>query len=79
MEQALVVRGQLSQGRQILLDERVPTVDGSVEVVVRSLAKSAPPQGPGILALIAQLKPASRSKADIDGQIEAERDAWGQS
>ena len=75
METAIVVRGNLSDPLHIELDEPVTDLRGPVEVVVRPLPAAS--AGPDIFDPITSQPPGTRSKADIDGQIREERDAWG--
>ena len=76
MERAIVVRGVLSDPLHIELAE--PTeLQGEVEVVVRSASASQSQPRQDIFDFIASLPPGTRSKEEIDRQIQEERDAWG--
>jgi hypothetical protein len=76
MEQAIIVRGTLSDPLHIELAEPVTGLRGEVEIVVRAAPASQPPRQ-DIFDFISSLSPGLRSKEDIDQQIQEERDAWG--
>jgi hypothetical protein len=67
---AIVARGRLSDPRHIELAAPVREIRGEVEVLIRQLP-SAPTED--IFDVIASLAPGSRSKANIDEQIQEER------
>lgn len=71
---AIVTRGRLSDPRHIELAEPVREIRGEVEVSIRQL-----PAGPreDIFDVIASLTSGTRSKAEIDDQIQEERGSWG--
>jgi hypothetical protein len=71
---AIVTRGKLSDPKHIELVEPVREIRGEVEVLIRQIP-SEPTED--IFDLIASLAPGTRSKADIDHQIEEERASWG--
>ena len=77
MERAIVVRGVLSDPLHIELAEPVTEIQGEVEVVVRSASASQSQPRQDIFDFIASLPPGTRSKEEIDRQIQEERDAWG--
>jgi hypothetical protein len=77
MERAIVVRGILSDPLHIELAEPVTELRGEVEVVVRSASAPQPQPRQDIFDFIASLSPGTRSKEDIDQQLQEERDAWG--
>jgi hypothetical protein len=77
MERAIVVRGVLSDPLHIELAEPVTEIQGEVEVVVRLASASQPQPRQDIFDFIASLPPGTRSKEEIDRQIQEERDAWG--
>jgi hypothetical protein len=77
MERAIVVRGILSDPLHIELAEPVTELRGEVEVVVRSASTPQPQPRQDIFDFIASLSPGTRSKEDIDQQLQEERDAWG--
>lgn len=78
MERAIIVRGTLSDPLHIELAEPVTGLRGEVEVVVRSVPDSQSQPRQDIFDFIAGLSPGTRSKEDIDRQIQEERDAWGE-
>ena len=77
METALILRGRLSDSRHIELDEPVTGMEGEVEVVLRSVVRPDRPGAVDVFELIAATIPGTRSKEDIDRQIEEERGSWG--
>ena len=77
MERAIIVRGTLSDPLHIELAEPVTELRGEVEIVVRPASVSRPQPRQDIFDFIASLSPGTRSKEDIDRQIQEERDAWG--
>jgi hypothetical protein len=74
MGHAVTLRGRL-QGRHIELERPVTDLSGEVEVVVRPVSAEAPPPSK-LLDLIRTLPPGTRSKEDIDRQLNDERDEW---
>ena len=74
MQRGVIVRGRL-HGQQIDLDEPVDELDGEVEVTVRSLAETHPTVA-DMLALVATFPPGTRTKEEIDRQIDQERAGW---
>ncbi len=75
MRRAIVVRGTLSGPSRIELDEPVTELRGQVEVVLQAVPTPGS-SGEDVFDVIASLKGGTRTKADIDGQIAEERDAW---
>jgi hypothetical protein len=73
MERAVVIRGRL-HGRNIELDEAVEDLEGEVEVSVRAITR--PGTGTRLLEIIAAVPAGSRSKEDIDRQLDEERSGW---
>jgi len=76
MHRNVTVRGRLSDPRHIELAEPVRDIGGEVEVEV-SIRPVSKTKGTDVFALIANLPPGSRTKAEIDRQIEEERASWG--
>jgi len=76
MRRGVIVRGRLSTPRHIELAEPVRDIGGEVEVEV-SIRPVSEIKGTDVFALIASLPPGSRTKAEIDRQIEEERASWG--
>lgn len=77
MEKAVIVRGRLSDPTHVELDEAVTDVAGTVEVVLRQAAVANEQLAPDIFELIAALPPGTRTRAEIDAQVLAERASWG--
>jgi len=77
MERAIVVRGILSDPLHIELAEPVTEIRGEVEIVVRPASATQPQPRQDIFDFIASLPPGTRSKEEIDRQVQEERDAWG--
>jgi hypothetical protein len=77
MERAIIVRGTLSDPLHIELAEPVTGLRGEVEIVVRSAPASQSQPRQDIFDFIASLPPGTRSKEDIDRQVQEERNAWG--
>lgn len=77
MADARRVKGHLVDARTVERDEPADAVTGEVEVILPGPAVVEPP-AEGILADFLRGLPAgSRTKADIDGQLRLEREAWG--
>jgi hypothetical protein len=70
------VRGRLTGPRRIDLDEPVDDVTGEVDVFVRPVEPKAAPRR-SLTDVLRSLPPGTRSKEDIDRQMAAERDSWG--
>jgi hypothetical protein len=77
MNKAIVVRGRLCDSRHIELEEPVTEVKGPVEVAIRSVGKSQRKKHLDVFEYIAALPPGTRTKQDIDRQIQEERESWG--
>jgi hypothetical protein len=75
MAATVIVRGRLTDPRHMELLEPISDVGEEIELEV-SIRPVAQNKGTDIFALIASLPPGSRTKADIDGQIEKERNSW---
>jgi len=78
MERAVVVRGKLTDARHIELDEPVTEIEGPVDIVLRAVPSAPDGQDEDVFEFIAKLPPGTRSKEDIDRQIRAERESWGE-
>ena len=75
MTRAVLVKGKLISPRQVELAEPVSTVNAEVEVLVRA---SAEPHAEDSWAeYLSHLPPGKRSQAEIDAQVQSEREAWG--
>ena len=81
MSEAFTETGTLSDGKTVTLDQPVPLPPGRVRVTVEPLPEPAP-RGDlrAQLQVIRERLRASgyrfRTKAEIDAQIEAERNSW---
>jgi hypothetical protein len=76
MEESIVVKGRVSDPRHIELEEPLSGFSGKVEIEIRSLAES--PQGTkDVMDFIRSLPAGTRTKEDIDRQIQEERSSWG--
>jgi hypothetical protein len=78
MDKAVIVRGRLTGLRHIDLDEPVTGMEGAVEVVVRPLPRQIEQGQIDVFDFIARLSPGSRTKDEIDHQIQHERESWGE-
>lgn len=74
MNRSIIARGRLSDPQHIVLAEPVSEIHGEVEVLIRQLPTAG---AEDVFDLIAGLAPGSRSKAEIDQQIQEERASWG--
>ncbi|MBI4863758.1 MAG: hypothetical protein HY815_26380 [Candidatus Riflebacteria bacterium] len=77
MERALVVKGRLIGPKNVELDEPLSQTSGEVEVVIRLPAEGTTVDGDDIFDIVADLAPGTRTKEDIDRQIRANRESWG--
>lgn len=77
MAQTIVVRGRVVGSRTIEVDEALPADSNEVEVVLH-VGTSKPGTGDParLLEYLQSLPPGTRSKEDIDRQIEEDRGSW---
>lgn len=75
MNRTIMARGRLADPRHFELTEPVSEIRGEAEVLIRQLPKAA---AEDVFDLIAGLVLGSRSKAEIDQQIQEERTSWGE-
>jgi len=77
MGEERIIKGHLKGPTSVELERAVSDVEEEVEVVVRSLPdpKTLPKMRVG--DFLRSLPPGTRSKADIDKQINEERNSWG--
>ncbi len=75
--------GTISDKNTLILDGPIPLPVGRVRITVERIM--VPPTGENFLAKLHTLQRAlrasgyqSRTKSEIDGQIQAERDSWGE-
>ena len=78
MERIITVRGKILDPRRIELDEPLADMHGDVEVVVKPAEAPSDTSSIDVFDFISGLPPGKRSKSDIDGQMEEEREAWGE-
>lgn len=76
MEHSIVAAGRIADPRHIELDEPLHAIQGRVEIIVRPAPKSSELRV-DIMDVILAMPPGSRSKEEIDQEIEAERSSWG--
>jgi hypothetical protein len=76
VERAIVVKGRIIGPTTVELDEPVSGVAGEVDVVLRLVETDHAPTDETISDFLRRLPPGTRSKAEIDQQVHAERDAW---
>jgi hypothetical protein len=80
MQRSLIVKGRLIGPRSVELDEPVVGMTPEVEVLIRPAAVAADGAeraGTSIVEFLMGLPAGTRSKEDIDQQLQAERDSWG--
>ena len=70
MSRSVVARGRFSDSRHIELTEPVSDIRGDVEVLIRQIPNVG---AEDVFDVIAALPPGTRSKADIDNQVQKER------
>jgi hypothetical protein len=75
MVRAWVVKGHLVGPSTVQLDEPLTAHTGEVEVILR-LVEAPPRRDAGLATFLRSLPPGTRSKADIDRQIQEERESW---
>jgi hypothetical protein len=76
VQKAVLVKGRLTSPTSVELDEAVAGMTVEVEVLLRpDTAPSPSPQT--VSSFLQNLPPGTRSKEDIDQQIQAERTNWG--
>ncbi len=77
MTEALVIRGRYV-GRAFLPDEPLPAVEGTAELIVFPSANSTPPAPSRSVFDLFGTAPRLRTGEEIAGQVQEERDAWGE-
>lgn len=81
MRNVIIIKGRLTSPKSVELFEEVAGVAADVEVTVRPTeekggsARSPAPET--IVDFLRGLPVGTRGKDEIDGQVAAERDAWG--
>jgi hypothetical protein len=76
MVHAVVVKGHLVGPSSVELDEPIDAGAREVEVIVR-MPERTHDVNDSLAAFLRTLPAGTRSKADIDQQIQEERDSWG--
>ena len=77
MSRVRAIRGRLVSPQTVELDEPVRSASSEVEVLVE-IEEAKPSASISNLAdFLESLPPGTRSKEDIDRQIQEERDSWG--
>jgi hypothetical protein len=75
MARSVVVKGHIVGSETVQLDEPVPVGATDVEVVVH-LPEQSPVRLQELIDFLKSLPPGTRSKEDIDRQIEEDRGSW---
>jgi hypothetical protein len=75
MTRAVVVRGRLVGPIMVQLDEPVHEPTSEVEVILRVPADVG--CNKGLAEFLRNLPAGTRTKADIDRQVQEERESWG--
>jgi hypothetical protein len=76
MQSAVVVKGHLVGPTAVELEEAVPGATGEVEVIVRLSPAQESQAAETIFQFLRRLPAGTRTKADIDRQLEEERNSW---
>jgi hypothetical protein len=74
MRESIITRGRFSDPRHIESAEPIVGVGDEVEVIIRPIP---PRSGTDVFEFIASLPPGTRTKEEIDREIQDERDSWG--
>jgi hypothetical protein len=80
MQGSLIVKGRLVGPTSVELDEPVVGMTAEVEVVMRPRADAAagrPLADEPVSQFLRNLRVGTRSKEEIDRQIQSERESWG--
>jgi hypothetical protein len=76
MNQTITVTGHMTGPTNIELDEPLVDACERVRVTIEPLRSPTEPEV-GLADFVRSLPPGTRTKADIDRQIQQERDSWG--
>ena len=79
MEQAVVVKGRMVGPTTVELDEPVPDLAGSVEVILRNTratAEQVEQPEERLSDWLRRLPSTGRTKEDVDRQIQGDRESW---
>ena len=74
MQREIIINGRLIGPRNVELDQPVANLSGEVEVTLRPRPNGAP--GESLSAFLQSLPPGTRTREDIDQQLNEEKDAW---
>jgi len=77
MSEERIIKGHLKGPTSVELERPVSDVEEEVEVVVRPRTDSKGLPKMSVGDFLRSLPPGTRSKADIDSQIDEERNSWG--
>ncbi len=73
MRNAILIGGRLVGPRNVELNEPVADLNATVEVIVRPAHGE---KAPALSNFLGNLPPGTRSREEIDQQIQSERTAW---
>lgn len=78
VQNAIVIKGRLVGPSEVRLDSPVADVSADVDVILRPAAvPSSGESAQPIADFLNGLPPGSRSRNDIDNEVNDERNAWG--
>jgi hypothetical protein len=77
MRRAIVVKGRVVGPTTVELLEEGPPAGTEVEVVVPAEDETAADGQESIVDYLRRLPPGTRTKAEIDRQLQEERESWG--
>ncbi len=77
MDKTIVVKGRLLDSSTVELAEPVPGAARDVEVIVRVPGEPMSKTDGTLLDFLKGLPAGTRTKQEIDRQIQEERDSWG--
>ena len=77
MQEAILIRGRLTGPKSVESDEPVTDLEAEIEVIVRSGHTVG--QGSQLgLGLLRNIPTGTRSRQEIDRQLNDERESWGE-
>jgi hypothetical protein len=76
-EKTLLVKGRLTGPTSVQLNEPVAGVAPDVEVMIHPSSDAKSNGSEAVSAFVRRLAAGTRAKADIDRQIQTEREGWG--
>ena len=77
MTTAYVLKGHVNADGTVVCDETAPLPPGPVELTIKPLADASTAKLESVLEFLRRIPPGTRTKEDIDKQIQEERDSWG--